>query len=294
VIVPFTGRGAAPSLERVRIGVNVPNFGPGTSPDVLRRWALTVEGLGFDLLMVSDHVAVTPDVASQYPAPFYEPFTALSWLAGVTSRIRLGTTVLVLPYRHPLLVARMAANLAELSGNRFVLGVGVGWARREYEALGVPFAERGRLTDEGLRAVRAAWADREDYRSGSVPVWVGGHSDAALRRAVRFGDAWHGLRLTRREFTGAVDRLRGVAEREGRPVPALAPRVLLRLTPDDPGPDRRLGEGTVDQVVGDLADLRALGAEAVVLDPFVGDPAETRHPEVAWQALATVRKEFGA
>ncbi|MFD7659925.1 TIGR03619 family F420-dependent LLM class oxidoreductase [Actinosynnema sp. NPDC059797] len=277
----------------MRIGVNVPNFGPGTSPDVLRRWALTVEGLGFDLLMVSDHVAVTADVAEQYPAPFYEPFTALSWLAGVTSRITLGTTVLVLPYRHPLLVARMAANLAELSGGRFVLGVGVGWARQEYEALGVPFAERGRLTDEGLRALRAAWSDEADYRAGGVPVWVGGHSDAALRRAVRFGDAWHGLRLTHRQHAEAVRRLADIADREGRPTPALAPRVLLRLTRDDPGPDRRMGEGTVAQVVDDLARLRESGAEAVVLDPFVGDPAETRHPEVAWQALATVRKEFG-
>src|SRR5580693_357705 len=105
-------------LSRVQLGVNVPNFGPGTDPDVLRRWALTVEGLGFDLLMVSDHVAVTPDVAEQYPAPFYEPFTTLAWLAGLTRRIRLGTTVLILPYRHPLLTARMAANLNDLSGGR--------------------------------------------------------------------------------------------------------------------------------------------------------------------------------
>jgi alkanesulfonate monooxygenase SsuD/methylene tetrahydromethanopterin reductase-like flavin-dependent oxidoreductase (luciferase family) len=74
------------------MGVNVPNFGPGTAPGLLRRWAQTVEGLGFDLLMISDHIAVTPDVAEQYPAPFYEPFTTLAWLAGLTERIRLGTT----------------------------------------------------------------------------------------------------------------------------------------------------------------------------------------------------------
>ncbi len=101
----------------MRLGVNVPNFGPGTSPDVLCRWALTVEGLGFDLLMVSDHIALTPDVAEQYPAPFYEPFTTLSWLAGFTRRVRLGTTVLIVPYRHPLLSARMAANLNDLRGS---------------------------------------------------------------------------------------------------------------------------------------------------------------------------------
>lgn len=272
--------------------MNVPNFGPGTSPDVLRDWARTVEGLGFDLLMVSDHVAVTPDVAEQYPAPFYEPFTALAWLAGVTSRIRLGTTVLVLPYRHPLLVARMAANLDDLSGGRFVLGVGVGWARQEYEALGVRFTDRGRLTDEGLRVVREAWRDSADYRAGRIPIWVGGHSDAALRRAVRLGDAWHGLRLTPSAFREALGRLEVIAAEEGKPLPALTPRILLHITSDEAGPERRLGEGTVAQVVADLAELRSLGAQAVVLDPFVGDPRETLDPEVAWQALATVRKEF--
>jgi alkanesulfonate monooxygenase SsuD/methylene tetrahydromethanopterin reductase-like flavin-dependent oxidoreductase (luciferase family) len=100
----------------VRSGVIVPNFGPGTDSRVLLDWARTVEGLGFDLLMVSDHVVVTPDVAEQYPAPFYEPFTTLSWLAGVTSTIRLGTTVLVAPYRHPLVLARMAANRPRSTG----------------------------------------------------------------------------------------------------------------------------------------------------------------------------------
>src|SRR5437763_1348652 len=195
----------------MEIGVNVPNFGPGTDPDALRRWAQTVEGLGFDLLMVSDHIAITPDVAEQYPAPFYEPFTTLSWLAGVTRRIRLGTTVLIVPYRHPLLVARMAANLDRLSGHRLVLGVGVGWARQEFEALGVPFGQRGRLTDEYLRAMRAAWADHDDYRSGPIPIWVGGTSDAAIRRAVRLGDAWHPLRFTLPWLHDAVERLKTVA-----------------------------------------------------------------------------------
>jgi alkanesulfonate monooxygenase SsuD/methylene tetrahydromethanopterin reductase-like flavin-dependent oxidoreductase (luciferase family) len=167
------------------MGVNVPNFGPGTDPGVLRSWARTVEGLGFDLLMVSDHVVITPDVAEQYPAPFYEPFTTLAWLAGVTERVRLGTTVLIVPYRHPLLVARMAANLNQLSGGRLVLGVGVGWARQEFAALDVEFGRRGRLTDEYLDAIRAAWADDADYRAGTIPIWVGGNSDAALHRAAR-------------------------------------------------------------------------------------------------------------
>ncbi|MGB3443338.1 MAG: LLM class flavin-dependent oxidoreductase [Actinophytocola sp.] len=273
------------------IGVNVPNFGPGTRPAVLRDWARTVEGLGFDLLMVSDHVAITGDVAQHYPAPFYDPFTTLSWLAGVTERVKLGTTVLIAPYRHPLLVARMAANLNDLSGGRFVLGVGIGWAREEFAALGVPFHRRGALTDELITAVRAAWQDDADYRAGDIPIWVGGHSDGALRRVVRLGDAWHPLRQTPEIWRESLARLKKIAADEDRPVPALTPRILLRLT-DEHVADRRLGEGTLDQVLGDLDLLRADGAQAVVLDPFAGDPEETLHPEAAWRMLATVREDL--
>ncbi|MFC4942983.1 LLM class flavin-dependent oxidoreductase [Pseudonocardia sp. GCM10023141] len=273
----------------MQLGVNVPNFGPGTDPGVLRRWAQTVEGLGFDLLMVSDHVAVTPDVAQQYPAPFYEPFTTLSWLAGITDRVRLGTTVLVAPYRHPLLVARMAANLNDLSGGRLVLGVGVGWAQQEYAALGVDFAQRGRLTDELLDVLRAAWADDGDYRNGRIPIWVGGNSDAGIRRAVRHAAAWHPLRFSLPWLRDAVERLTATAATAGRPVPELVPRILLRLT-DAPVPDedRSAGEGTIEQIADDLQQLWQLGAATVVLDPFGGDPDETHHPETAWRALAAV------
>ncbi len=274
----------------MRLGVNVPNFGPGTRPGVLRQWAQTVEGLGFSLLMVSDHVAVTPDVAEQYPAPFYEPFTTLAWLAGQTRQIQLGTTVLIVPYRHPLLVARMAANLSDLSDGRLVLGVGVGWAAQEFAALDVPFARRGQLTDDYLRAIRAAWQDEHDYRAGQIPLWIGGNSDAGLRRAVRLGDAWHPLRFTMPWLREAADRLTLFAGQQDRPVPELAPRILLRLTDDVvTGPDRLAGEGTIDQVTADLAELRQLGAGTVLLDPFHGDPAETLHPETAWRALAAVR-----
>jgi alkanesulfonate monooxygenase SsuD/methylene tetrahydromethanopterin reductase-like flavin-dependent oxidoreductase (luciferase family) len=234
------------------MGVNVPNYGPGTEPGVLRRWAQTVEGLGFDLLMISDHIAVIPD-------------------------------------RHPLLVARMAANLNDLSGGRLVLGVGAGWAAQEFGALGVPFAQRGKLTDDYLRAVRAAWEDDQDYRGGRIPIWVGGNSDAGLRRAVRLGEAWHLLRFTMPWLRGAVDRMTALAAGQSRPVPRLAPRIALRLTGSPiTGPGRLAGEGTIDQVLGDLAQLRLLGADTVVLDPSTGDPGETHHPETAWQALATV------
>ena len=185
----------------MQLGVNVPNFGPGTDPGVLREWARVVEGLGYDLLMVSDHVTVTPDVAERYPEPFYEPFTTLSWLAGITTTLRLGTTVLVLPYRHPLLVARMATNLQQLSEGRLVLGVGVGWARQEYEALGVPFSARGRLTDlrEHVRRYHCGNQPQLHFTETERGV-VRGHGDIgdrdqprapAERSAMRLRDDWH-------------------------------------------------------------------------------------------------------
>lgn len=277
----------------MKLGVNALNFGPGTDPGVLRNWAQTVEGIGFDLLMVSDHVAVTSDVAEQYPAPFYEAFTTLSWLAGITTRVRLGTTVLIAPYRHPLLTARMAANLNALSGGRLVLGVGVGWARQEFAALGIPFERRGRLTDDHLRDMRAAWADTADYGERRIPVWVGGNSDAGLRRAVRLGDAWHPLRRTMPWLREAAVRLEASAAGQQLPVPAFAPRIALKVTSAPVGGPRRLaGEGTIEQIMDDLDQLRLLGAETVVLDHYDGDPRETCRPQVAWQALATVAAHF--
>ncbi|MFF9315032.1 LLM class flavin-dependent oxidoreductase [Streptomyces sp. NPDC014748] len=264
----------------MRLGVNVPNFGPGTDPGVLRDWARITEGLGYDLLMVSDHVAVTPDVAERYPEPFYEPFTTLSWLAGVTGTVRLGTTVLILPYRHPRLVARMAANLGRLSGGRLVLGVGAGWARQEFDALGVPFAARGRLTDECLAALRDAGRAESEAGAAPVPLWVGGHSAAALRRAARYGDAWHPLRLS-------LDRMRAILAEHT--LPGFAPRIALRVTVDPvDDPERPAGVGTVEQILGDLDELRLLGADTVVLDPYHGDPEETRRPHTAWRALTEV------
>ncbi|MEU8584720.1 LLM class flavin-dependent oxidoreductase [Streptomyces abikoensis] len=264
----------------MQLGVNVPNFGPGTDPGVLREWARTVEGLGFDLLMVSDHVVITPDVAERYPEPFYEPFTTLSWLAGMTTGLRLGTTVLVLPYRHPLLVARMATNLNQLSGGRFVLGVGAGWARQEFDALGIPFTARGSLTDEYLDTLRNARHGQAEDTAAPVPVWVGGNSEAGIRRAIRFGDAWHPLRLP-------LARMRSVLTNHS--LPAFAPRIALRLTTTTVDePERPAGVGTIEQILDDLDQLRLLGADTVVLDPYQGDPQETRRPHAAWQALTTV------
>ncbi|NUP46767.1 MAG: TIGR03619 family F420-dependent LLM class oxidoreductase [Catenulispora sp.] len=287
----------------MRLGVNVPNFGPGTTVEVLERWAHVAEGLGFDLLMMSDHVLVTPDVAERYPGPFHDPFTTLAWLAGRTSKIRLGTTVLIMPYRQPALTAQMAASLHRLSGGRFVLGVGVGWARREFEALGVPFERRGRLTDEHLDEMHQIWGGGVEGVAAALtahelpgpPVWIGGNSDAALRRAVVSGTGWHPLGFTMDWVTEAVGRLAAFADEAGRALPTVAPRIRLRLS-EKPVADaeREAGIGSLEQVLDDLARLAELGSETTVLDPYHGDPADLARPEVAWRELAIVAEAWAA
>jgi alkanesulfonate monooxygenase SsuD/methylene tetrahydromethanopterin reductase-like flavin-dependent oxidoreductase (luciferase family) len=142
----------------MKLGVNILNFGPGGSPDSLRGWARFAEQAGFSIAMISDRGPLTPDVQALYPAPFYDPFVTLAWLAGQTEHIELGTTVALLPYRHPLLTARMVANIDQFSGGRFVFGVGVGWSEPEFAALGVPFGQRGAITDEYLAAITELWA----------------------------------------------------------------------------------------------------------------------------------------
>src|SRR5258708_32069667 len=151
----------------MRIGVNLLNFGPGVSPDALAGWTQLAETLGYHFVMISDHVAMTPDVVARYPAPFYDPFVTLAWLARVTRHVELGTTVVILPYRHPLLTARLAANVDRLCGGRFIFGVGVGWAKREFEALGVPFERRGAISHDYLAAIKTAWTSDPASYSGS-------------------------------------------------------------------------------------------------------------------------------
>jgi len=295
----------------MKVGVNLLNWGPGVSPDSLARWATLVEALGYHLVMISDHVAPTPDVAAKYPAPLYDPFTTLGWLASATRRVELGTTVIILPYRHPVQTARMAATVDRLSGGRFIFGVGVGWAKQEFEALGVPFNRRGAISNDYLAAIKTLWTnDVASYagpftsfkdvhtgprplRSPHPPIWVGGSSDAALRRAALYGDAWHPnrIRMDWLRDTG-LPRLKAIAAAERKRAPALCPRIRLQLTDSPPADDQRLvGQGTLDQVRKDLETLESLGAEYVLLDSSGDDPEATRHHEPVWRMLTTLAEK---
>ena len=293
----------------MKVGVNLINFGPGANADSFRRTVEISETLGYHLVMTSDHIAVTSDVADRYPAPFYEPLSTLGWLAGITN-MEIGSTVIIVPYRSPLETAKACANIDQLSGGRFIFGVGVGWAEGEFDVLGVPFNRRGAMTDEYLEAIKVLWTEDVASFEGKYvsfkdintaprpvqnphpPIWVGGPSAAAMRRAVRHG-AWHPIRITVDHLKNTdFPLLKRIADEEGEPVPDLCPRIRLRITDSPMSEIERLaGEGTIDQIRGDLEQLQALGCTYVLLDSFYGDVDATRNHETTWRMLTTIAEQ---
>src|SRR5947208_2409267 len=215
----------------MRLGIHLPRIERKAGPNAIRCAAEQAEQLGFADVSTSEHI-ILPNGAPYPPSPsFYDPVLALTWAAAYTSRVRLGTSVLVLPMRHPLPLAKELATLQNLSGGRFILGAGVGWLEAEFEALGVPFHERGRRMDEGIAMMRAVWSDdpvtfeakyvpavidnmrMQPKPEKPIPIWIGGTSEPALKRALRY-EGWHGSRATPEQAAPIVARLR--SERPGR------------------------------------------------------------------------------
>ena len=295
----------------MKVGVNLINFGPGVSPASMKSWATLSEALGYHIIMTSDHIAITPDVQSRYPAPFYEPLSLLGWLAGVTTKIEIGTTVIIVPYRNPLELAKATANVDQLSDGRFILGVGIGWAQEEFHVLNAAYKSRGAVTNEYLAAVKLLWTqDVASYNGKFIsfddvhtaprpiqtphpPIWVGGPSDAAMRRTVRYGDAWHPIRIQMDWFKNTgIPRLKEISDEEAKSVPELCPRIRLRLT-DSPvtGSDRVVGEGDIDQIHRDLAELENLGCSYVILDTYADDLEAIKNNEISWRMLTTLAEK---
>jgi probable F420-dependent oxidoreductase len=281
----------------VEFGCHLPVFGPLATRSNLLAFAREMERLGYDSLWASDHVVVPYTIASRYPysptgqfplppdATFLEPLTALSLVAGVTERVRLGTTVLVLPHRHPVLAAKMLATLDHLSGGRVILGAGVGWMREEIELLGAPFDERGAWSDEAIRIMRACWREeRTSFQGrffrfdaigcfpkparGDIPIWMGGHAKRALRRIVALADGWHAAFPTAQAMEAGITLLKRECADQGRPFEDLAItlRAGLSIRESGGGPDRRALQGTAEQIAGDLRQFKALGVSHVLME----------------------------
>ena len=209
----------------MQLGMHLPQAGSKATPALIKRHAQRAEALGLSDVWVSEHIIVP---RAQFPRSplFYDPILTLTWVASVTERVRLGTSVIVLPMRHPLPLAKELSTLHNLSGGRLILGVGVGWLEPEFAALGVPFNERGRRMDEGVAMMRAVWSqDPVNFDAkyipavvkdmtmlpqpvSHIPMWHGSRSEAAHRRTVRIGDGWHGSQVTPEQAGEVVKRLR--------------------------------------------------------------------------------------
>jgi probable F420-dependent oxidoreductase len=280
---------------------------------VLPIWQLTVaeaeslatraEELGLDGVFVPDHILAKPATTQHYGGHWPDPFSLLSFLAGRTRRIQLGASVIVLPYRNALVAAKAAATVDQASGGRFIFGIGVGWDEAEFVDLKLPFKERGRLSDDYIRAIKAAWAaDIPQYTgpyvsfSGATfsprpqqqphpPIWVGGSpggvSSPSVRRCAELGDAWHPLGLSLDDIEKGYATLRDLAKRAGRgSAIGLAPRNALDLTEAPKGSGRAAFQGTVGEVATDIRRVRGLGASWMTFDlPRAGVPAMVRAME---------------
>src|SRR5262245_58158358 len=176
----------------------------------------------------------------------------------MTRRVRLGTSVYLLPLRNPLLVARQVTTLDRLSGGRLVLGVGVGWLESEFAATGVPYRQRGRRTDEAIAVLR--------QHQPHLPLWVGGRSDAAIRRAARSGDAWHPSHLTLDELRRQIPELHAECERAGRSADEVTVTTRRKLVRGSAGDDERVLQGDPGAIAATVAELERAGVSHLVVE----------------------------
>lgn len=279
----------------MRFGVALPNYGPLATPATLAHLARRADDLGVDSIWVSDHLVAPVGVQSIYPYDrrpdakpgdmgvierFYEPLVTLAFLAGQTRRVRLGVSAYVLPYRNPVVTAKLVATLDSLSGGRLVLAIGTGWLREEFAALGVPFAARGARTDEYLAVCTALWSGGEARFAGRhytlppvrtgpppaqqphPPLWIAGNSPAAVERAARLGDGLHVIDLTPAELGPVVGRLRERVAAHGRAPEAVC--VSLRKGVLVGAAGGRPLYGNRDAIRRDLDTYRTAGLDYLV------------------------------
>ena len=286
----------------MKFGLRLPHGGALASPDVLRELCRLSETVGFAHLAVGDHVIVPVDVASRHPykgdrfarqsADYLEQLAVMTFAAAVTERIRIVSAVMVIAYRPVALLAKQVATIDVLSNGRLTIGCGVGWMSEEFAALGLDtFHKRGEVTDRNLRILQTLWnADGREVSDGSLPftpdrmqpkpvqqphppLWIGGESERAIRRAAEFGDCWfpsaRNPRLplgTRTESTRAVERFHDFVQDAGRDVTGV--EIAVELGSYRPGPAAASADPTVlprDRIIRDVEILTESGVDHVVV-----------------------------
>jgi probable F420-dependent oxidoreductase len=288
----------------MQIGCSAPTSGPLIAPDSLVRIATEAEQLGYDYVTVSDHIMIPTSIASRYPysesgefpsgaaAPRLEQLTTAAFIAAATSKLRIVTSVMVVPHRPAVLTAKILATLDYLSKGRLTLGIGAGWCEEEFLAIGTPpFAERGAVTDEWMAVCKELWTADHPKFDGKyvkfagvlfppkpaqthIPIWIGGESGPALRRTAAYGDAWYPIgtnpqfpmdTLTR--YQAGVAKLRGMTEKAGRDPAAVALAYRVSSNPEAQPKgtvdgQRKLFTGSYVDYVGDINVLTEFGVSA--------------------------------
>ena len=277
----------------MQFGFNAPTQGPLSAVEPLTKLVTEAEAMGFDYATFSDHVVIPTDIAAKYPYSSTGEFPAgsrmerheqlieIAYIAAKTKRLRLVTSVMVVPHRPAVLTAKMLATIDVLSGGRLVLGIGAGWMREEFEAIGAPeFDARGKVTDEYIRAFIELWTKDKPRFTGDwvkfdnivlspkpvqkpyPPIWVGGESGPALRRTARLGDVWYPIGTNPANpldslprFKAQVARLRKMTQEAGRDPKAVG--LTLRVTQFGEGMPAKAGDGERRLFSGKPAEIAA-------------------------------------
>ena len=271
-------------------GLNLPNYSSLGNRESMIAIAQRAEELGYSSLWTSDHILIP----ANRPEPFgnvLETFTTLSFLAARTETIRLGTGILVLPQRDPLLASKQAATIHHLSAGRFMVGIGVGYIAEEYSFLRADFGRRGQLADEYIQAMRVLFeSDHPEYHGRHInfsqvlfsprptpppPIVVGGSSTAALKRAATLGDGWYGLRLSPEAALAAIEEMNQIGH---KPDFTLSLRVQTRVggSVENADPATTL-DGDPDSIVKRLRRYHEVGIEHLVIEPFASSPSDFRN-----------------
>ena len=287
----------------MKFGFAIPAYGSGANGAAVGDLVAAGEELGFDSVWLPDHVAV-PDYAAavNLATPFLEPLATCAWGLGATTRLRFGTDVLVAPYRHPLVVAAMSGTLGRLAGDRLILGVGIGYLRGEFDVLGAGYDDRAANTEAWVRSVRHPPAGFSVVDAPTpVPIWIGGNSAKAVRRAARLGDGWHPLWLPSEDYAAARQHILEIRRDEGIDGPFTfsfsAGFTQFADAPDGgwPPPCARAPEGSEfryapaawtapdgrprlvgspDDLIGDLGLLADAGVDHITLRFGTTDPSQ--------------------
>jgi probable F420-dependent oxidoreductase len=277
----------------MKIGVFLPISGRAASRKTLMQAAQRAEALGYDSVWSADRIIIPWQISTIYPyskeatfivppdRPFFEPLTCLAFLAACTEKIQLGMSVMVMPYRQPLYWAKIATTIDHLSQGRLIMGVGVGWMEEEFSAMGAPFGERGKISDEQLRLLDAIWQqehatfhgqyyDFEDiafspkpYQKPRIPIWVGGEGTLAQRRAGRHGDGWfpYFVRITPADLAVRFENVRRCAREAGRNPDQITFACCLpvELTPQDIPQEEDYLKGSMEQVTDAVKKFQRVG-----------------------------------